>query len=655
MQARRWVWANLLQLGRSREGNVAIIVAAAIVPLLGALGLATDTARGYLVKARLSQALDTAALAGAKNYYASTRNDDVKKFFGANFPSPTSPVFDTPYQASFMDAQVTLATPVQTGDQTSPGLKLSGTAVISTTFMRLLGFQNVTVTAVAEAKRAVSALDLVLSFDMSASMGNPGTKETGARDAAITLLDTLYGANNNTSPQLTVDGVTYNLLNVGFVPWNAEVNVRVQQTATSLAPIPSAPVTKNVGSFTNPVIGQSQSVIYYSDSNKSVPLLMDPRDTSAGGQLPGGWSGCVYARYLGGEISTGNNASPNNDDNSNDADLVRGPVTVHDPNDGNDYQWLGYEPEGKADGEPQSGTWTGSQGPSNTRWVTSSTWNAKTCNNEYFLDDGTTNLDNADGSIRSSPSPYTSTNTSRPAAIPNPKGAPSSSYSGTFHFIDPSKPYAVPAIGGNNGNPSSTSPSSYDCTPCLSRGIIPLTSNKGLVKTILQGIQGTDPTGNTNTLQGLYWAWEVLMPGEPFNQAVPAVPFPRTRAIVVLTDGELFIGAPGDAYKGHFGYHEIAGTNSDAHLGTITVGGATVQNNLDHRLYALANNIKAEGTKIYVVAFNIQNQFDITRLQPIASPPDQNGQYFFEAPTTADLQAVFAQIAASLSNLRLSM
>ena len=32
---------------RDQRGNVAVIVGAAIIPLVGALGLATDTARGY--------------------------------------------------------------------------------------------------------------------------------------------------------------------------------------------------------------------------------------------------------------------------------------------------------------------------------------------------------------------------------------------------------------------------------------------------------------------------------------------------------------------------------------------------------------------------------------------------------------------------------
>ena len=583
--------------------------------------------------------LDAAALAGGKVYFSSQRDADIKKYFAANFPSASAPVYDAPYTATFMGAEVTLNHPVDGGEAGNENLTLTAQATIPTTFTRVLGFETLTVDATSQVTRAISALDLVLSFDMSASMKSPPQKILSSRDAAIVLLDTLFGASNNTSPTYTVDGTTYNMLNVGFVPWNAEVNIRRQVTASTLSSI--TPVnTQNVGNFVNPVTGQTQSVVYYAGTSTTdplrVPLLMDPRDTSAGGQLPGGWTGCVYARYLG------------DANNGNDADLVKGPVTI------GGAQWLGYEPEGNYDGEPRNGNWTNSEAGAGTRW-TSGSWNTKNCNNAYFADAGSNLYDNANGSVKSSPSPYSATNTSRPAAVPNPLGAPSSTYSGTFHFIDPTQSYAKPPIGGSSGNPSNSSGggSSWECTPCLTRGIIPLTPNKGTMKTLLQGITGNDPGGNTNTLQGLYWAWEVLMPGQPFDNAVPTVPFKRTRAIVLLTDGELFIGSDGDAYKGRFGYHEIAGTNTDPAHGQISYRGNMVQNNLDNRLKVMADNMKTDGIKIYIVAFNISNQYDLDRLRPVASEP--TNEYFFEAPTASDLEGVFKQIAASLTNLRLSM
>lgn len=657
-------FANKLKsFRRDQRGNVAVIVGAAIIPLVGALGLATDTARGYLVKARLSQALDAAALAGGKVYFSTSRDDDIKKFFNVNFPAAALPSFDTPYEAQFMEAEVTLDEPVEGGTPGKENLTLTAHATIPTTFMRVLGFEDVTVHATSQVTRALSALDVVISLDMSGSMGSPGTKITAARDAAVTFVDTVFGT-NSTAPTITVDGTTYNLLNMGFVPWNAKTRVTTQGATNTTV------TTSSVAPFTNPVTGQTQSVLYYSGLSQ-VPLLMNPTD------LPGGWSGCIYARYLGDAY------------NDNDADIVRGQVTLG--SGAGQRQWMGWEPMAIDDSEARSGNWYNSSysnsfnnGPSGTRWVntgsTGNTWRNRQCNGAYFADNGTTNFDNADGSIKSSPSPYSSTNTSRPAAVPNPKAATASNYtewntnnnssttkkySGFMRFIDPTTSYNKPGTTATrDSNPGTT-----DCTVCPVRGIIPMTNVKATIRNQLTGIAATDPNGNTNIQQGLYWGWEVLMPGVPFDQGVVSTPFQRIRAIILLTDGEQ-VGGIGDAYKARFGIGEGAGQNNDGAHGQISIKqvdtanhntpmsgpNVNVQNNLDNRLRKLADNVKAEGIKLYVIGFDLENNpTALNLLNEIASDPDELGEYFFNAPNPSDLEAVFKQIAASLTTLRLSM
>jgi hypothetical protein len=187
------------------------------------------------------------------------------------------------------------------------------------------------------------------------------------------------------------------------------------------------------------------------------------------------------------------------------------------------------------------------------------------------------------------------------------------------------------------------------------KGVIPLTNVKATIRNQLSTITGSDPAGNTNIEQGLYWAWEMLMPGVPFDEAVATVPFKRIRAIVLLTDGEQ-VGGAGDAYKGRFGYDVGAGLNNDSGHGKVRVKGVLVQNNLDNRARQLAENIKAEGIKLYIIGFDLAgNNHALTFLQDLASPADETGTYFFDAPNPSDLDAVFKQIAASLSNLRVSM
>ena len=644
------------QLGlfrRDQRGNVAVIVGAAIIPLVGALGLATDTARGFLVKARLSQALDAAALAGGKVFFSETRDDDIKQFFAANFPSTTLPTFDTEYHAEFMDADVTLSAPEESssnGDDNMDQLNMTAEATINTTFMRVLGFETVTVTAATQVTRAVKALDVVISMDLSGSMENPSTKITAARDAAVSFIDTVF-AGRDEAQQLTIDGTTYDLLHIGFVPWNAKTRVTTQG-ATDTTVTTTGPVA---GFTTNPVTGEAQSTLYWSALSQ-VPLLVNPSN------LAGGWSGCVYARYLGDAY------------NDNDGDLNRGQITVG--SGAGQRQWYGWEPMAVDDSQPRSGNWGdnsgngNNNGPATTRWIGSTTWRTKNCNNAYFLDIGTsTNYDAADGSIVNGGG--TPVRTSRPVAVPNPKAATGSNYtewntsgtavtkkySGAYRFMDPTKSYAEPgSVATYYNNPGST-----DCTNCLTKGIIPLTPVKATIRDPISAIIATDPDGNTNIEQGLYWGWEVLMPGVPFNQAVVTTPFPRIQAIILMTDGEQ-VGGAGDAYKGRFGFQEGAGYNDDADHGTIVIknpttgANMTVQNNLNNRLRKLSDNVKAEGIKLYVIAFNLAgNTTALTLLSEIASKPDENPQYFFDAPNPSDLEDVFKQIAASLSTLHVSM
>ena len=54
-------WKRLVRrFAGNRRGSIAVFLAVATIPLIGFLGAATDAARGYMVKARLSQALDAA-------------------------------------------------------------------------------------------------------------------------------------------------------------------------------------------------------------------------------------------------------------------------------------------------------------------------------------------------------------------------------------------------------------------------------------------------------------------------------------------------------------------------------------------------------------------------------------------------------------------
>jgi len=282
------------------RGGLAPFFAVSIIPLIAFIGLGTDTARGYILKSRLSYALDSAGLAGGRVVYSPTRDSDIQMYFQANFP------------AGYMNA--TVDGPHFNVSADNEIITLDASATIGTTFLRVLGIDTMTVSASTEVTRETEMLDVVLSMDLSGSMttsvGGGLTRIDAARNAATTLVNILFGSN-----------ATNSLLHIGLVPWNGKVNVFTDGVAYNSA----STTAQTVATFTNPLTGAGQSVVYMAN-NSEIPLLSAP---------PSNWKGCVYARYINDGIS------------NNDADTLEGLLSVG----GKD--WVAWEPVGPS-GEPSS-------------------------------------------------------------------------------------------------------------------------------------------------------------------------------------------------------------------------------------------------------------------------------------------------------------
>jgi len=293
--------STLRRLLCDQAGSALLLVAIAIVPLVGFVGLGTDAARGYLVRSRLSSALDAAALAGGHGFSLPTRDDDVRMFFDANFP------------ANYLGA--TVDGPAIAIDEAAETIQLIASATIPTTFMTLFGFDHLAVSVSAEVTRVQEALDVVLAIDMSGSMGSSapggGSRLAAARSAATELVDVLFGSSG-----------TKDYLNIGLVPWNGKVNITLNGSTFN----PDATLPELVASFVNPETGSVQNEVYLVN-NSPVPLLAAPDDE---------WRGCVFSRYS------------NDADDGNDADLFLPPISV------GGADWQAWQPIG-SEGEPVSG------------------------------------------------------------------------------------------------------------------------------------------------------------------------------------------------------------------------------------------------------------------------------------------------------------
>jgi Mg-chelatase subunit ChlD len=290
---------RLSEFKTDARGAVAAFVAGGIISMVGVVGLATDAARGYMVKARLGQALDSAALAGGREIFSPTRDADIQMFFNANFPP------------GFLGATVT-GPDIQVSANNEK-LTLTASAKLDTTFMKVLGFQDLTVSTTTEVTRETTYLDVVLAIDMSGSMSSSTggqSRIAAARTAAIDLVNILFGNDE-----------TKELLNIGIVPWNGKVNITRNGTVFD----PTLTTATVVPAFTNPLTGIVQSVVQV-PNNSPVPLLSAP---------PADWQGCVYSRFI------------DNATEDDDADIVFGAQSSATGD------WNAWE-HVSADGEPIS-------------------------------------------------------------------------------------------------------------------------------------------------------------------------------------------------------------------------------------------------------------------------------------------------------------
>ena len=196
---------KLGKFARDKKGSAVVFVATSIFVLVAAAGLAFDAGRGYLIKARLSQAVDSAALAGGRSLTIGGGGDyeaQINKYFVANFPN------------GFMGATVVGPTIKPSPDGAS--IEVTATANIPTTLMRVLKVDGVQVSARSVVTRALRGLEVALVLDHSGSMNQDG-KLTDLKTAADILLDTMYGDN-----EVVED------LYLSVVPFAGRTNLRAQ-------------------------------------------------------------------------------------------------------------------------------------------------------------------------------------------------------------------------------------------------------------------------------------------------------------------------------------------------------------------------------------------------------------------------------------------
>jgi Flp pilus assembly protein TadG len=187
---------------RNQTGAALVILAASLVPAIGATGLAVDGFIAYLVDDRLQGAVDAAALSTGAVVNGSGQNFEAQQIVEINFPSGY-------LGATLGSVEVSYA-------NNFTRISIEATATAPTYFAKILGTDSVEVNARAVVERTIPAVEMALVMDNTGSMRS-SNKIGAMKQAARDLIDIL-------KPEGSLNDDVW----IGLVPYTATVNIGPQ-------------------------------------------------------------------------------------------------------------------------------------------------------------------------------------------------------------------------------------------------------------------------------------------------------------------------------------------------------------------------------------------------------------------------------------------
>ena len=591
-----------------------MIIGFLIIPIVGTVGLSTDAARGYLVKHRLTEALDAAGLAAARESESSAQAAQATMFFNANWQND--------YLGAAIDG------PYTSWNQTDDTVTVTATATVPTTFTRVLGYDTMEVASSSTVQRTIRGMELILVMDNTGSMRGGG-KMTAMIDAAEALIDILYENDSTTDPR-TVANETLENFWVGLVPYSATVNIGSTRTA----------------------------------------WLETALDTAA--FLPTTWKGCVEARDYPLDttdatyVVNGNGFTPNFYENHidnywADTDAVR--IALMNDQLGNAPSLIA--PLDVATLLPMTHDQLvevfvedvlGAPLPEPTLFENVA---------RMVLED--------DGSIDDSdPLPSGATLTSEldsyldpfdPAPWPPTDEALMNQLLNAYLWRDHwgrnnNQNWTHPEIDEANGAQNDGTGPNLGCGPAIT----PLVAEYTTIMDAIGAMQPWHRGGTTSNL-GLAWGWRAISPSWTGLWGDPNLPLQYNdplmqKVVILLTDGvnQVYDWPGDDLGGGPFGSDYTAygrvgeGRVLENGNGTSLTNKNDARTEVDRRMGEICNAMKAQGIVLYTMTFQVNNTATNTLFENCATTPD----HFFIAPTNAQLLANFQEIGEQLSQLRIS-
>jgi hypothetical protein len=253
-------WARRI---KEERGAVLVFVAVSLMGIIGAGGLAIDLGVGYLTKTRLSRAVDAAALAAASALRVGQAEATQRAFAMAKLNGVEDGVDGISLSLTF-------------GTNALGELTVGMTAAkpMSVTFMRILGWDQITISS--EAVAAVPPVDLALVLDQSYSLAQNNAWDD-LQDAANQFV-------TNFSDVIDQVGMSsFHARAVDRIPLGSPFQAAISTTVNNMV---SAGYT-NTGEGLRTAFEQMQNAPLRERAAKAVVFFTDGRPTAIRGMFDG--------------------------------------------------------------------------------------------------------------------------------------------------------------------------------------------------------------------------------------------------------------------------------------------------------------------------------------------------------------------------------
>jgi Flp pilus assembly protein TadG len=262
-QARRTIG----HFARDRRGNIAVIFAFALMPILGLVGAAVDYSRASNARTAMQAALDTTALMISKDAAGMTAAQVTSKaqaYFNALYKHPET-----------LNVSVTAAYTPPTSSAAA-NIAMTGSGRVNTSFMKLAGFPTIDFKTASTATWGNTKTRVAIALDVTGSMASSG-KMDAMKVAAKNLIDTLKASAKSTDD-----------VYVSIIPFAQMVNVGSSNKNASWI------------KFTGNEYGQCNHSNSYYDAYVSRFTAKTACEANGGSwsSISGktGWTGCVQDR-----------------------------------------------------------------------------------------------------------------------------------------------------------------------------------------------------------------------------------------------------------------------------------------------------------------------------------------------------------------------